>query len=46
MPFVQIMLLEGKSSKILSAIGDSVHKALAEEFKIPESFLQNDQIKS
>ena len=36
MPFVQIMLLEGKSSKILSAIGDSVHKALVEEFKIPE----------
>ena len=36
MPFVQITLLKGKSTKTISAIANSVHNALVEEFKIPE----------
>ena len=37
MPFVQIALLQGKPLEYVSAIADSVHQALVEEFKIPES---------
>ena len=36
MPFVQITLLKGKSTKTIFDIANSVHKALVEEFKIPE----------
>ncbi len=36
MPYVQITLLQGKSPDYVSAIVDSVHQALVEEFKIPE----------
>ena len=36
MPFVQITLLRGKPPDYVSAIVDSVHQALVEEFKIPE----------
>ncbi len=36
MPLVQVSLLKGKPQKNISAIGDSVHQALVEEFKIPE----------
>lgn len=36
MPFVQITLLRGKPPEYVSAIADSVHQALVEEFKIPE----------
>ena len=36
MPFVQISLIEGKSPEHITAISDSVHQALVEEFKIPE----------
>jgi len=36
MPFVQITLTKGKPPKTISTIVDSVHKALVEEFKIPE----------
>jgi phenylpyruvate tautomerase PptA (4-oxalocrotonate tautomerase family) len=36
MPFVQITLLEGKSKKTVSDISDSVHRALIDEFNIPE----------
>ena len=36
MPFVQISLIEGKSPEHISAISQSVHQALVEEFKIPE----------
>ena len=36
MPFVQISLIEGKSPEHITAISESVHQALVEEFKIPE----------
>jgi phenylpyruvate tautomerase PptA (4-oxalocrotonate tautomerase family) len=36
MPFVQISLIEGHSPEHISAISESVHQALVEEFKIPE----------
>lgn len=36
MPFVQITLIQGKPLEYISAIGNSVHQALVEEFKIPE----------
>lgn len=36
MPFVQISLIEGKTPEHISAISESVHQALVEEFKIPE----------
>lgn len=35
MPFVQVSLLRGKQPQTITAITESIHKALVEEFKIP-----------
>jgi len=35
MPFTRISLLKGKSSGYLSALSDSLHKALVEAFDVP-----------
>jgi len=37
MPFVQVSLLRGKPPQTVAKIVDSIHTALVEEFKIPES---------
>ena len=37
MPFVQVSLLRGKPPQTVATIVDSIHKALVNEFGIPES---------
>lgn len=36
MPFVQVSLVRGKPPQTIAAITESIHKALVDEFKIPE----------
>lgn len=36
MPFVQVSLLKGRSKATVKAVGDAIHRALVEEFGIPE----------